>query len=93
MQLSMPSASDSRWLVLTFAISTAASFALLLLFCWHCYLILTAQVLSPSMLLPPLKTGTSAKEGCTAVFPRQIDSGVWYRLLWTSSTIGPLLAT
>ena len=44
-QLPTPSASDMRWLILTFAVSTAASFALLLLFCWHCYLIMTAQVL------------------------------------------------
>ena len=36
-------------MVLAFAMSASAAFALAVLFLWHCYLILTAQVSNPAM--------------------------------------------
>ena len=38
-------------MVLAFAISASAAFALSVLFLWHCYLILTAQVRSPQSFM------------------------------------------
>ena len=87
MQFPAPCAADMRWLILTFAISTAASFALLLLFVWHCYLILTAQVLQILSWLPR-NTSMYVKEGCAAV----LMSGVWCRPLSISSIIGQMPA-
>ena len=43
MSMAETSGPDIGWLILVFALSASASFALAILFGWHCYLICTAQ--------------------------------------------------